>query len=97
MQQSGASALDEFTAREIECLQWAAAGKSDAEIALILDLSAKTVYFHINGAKRRINASSRTHAVASAIRIGLFNWPCSCAASGVGEEGGTAAVAARAS
>ena len=73
MQQSGASALDEFTAREIECLQWAAAGKSDAEIALILDLSAKTVYFHINGAKRRINASSRTHAVASAIRIGLFN------------------------
>lgn len=73
MQQSDASALAAFTAREIECLRWAAAGKTDEEIAKILGLSVKTVYYHIDGAKRRINASSRTHAVASAIRIGLFN------------------------
>lgn len=73
MQQSDASELEGFTAREIECLQWSAAGKTDEEIAKILGLSVKTVYYHIDGAKRRINASSRTHAVASAIRIGLFN------------------------
>ena len=58
--------------RYIECLEWVAAGKSDADIARILELSAKTVYFHVDGAKRRINASSRSHAVASAIRLGLF-------------------------
>jgi len=64
---------EDFTAREIECLKWAAAGKSDAEIATILELSPKTVNFHIEGAKRRMNAASRTHAVASAIRSGLIH------------------------
>ena len=73
MQQPDANELEAFTAREVECLQWSAAGKTDEEIAKILGLSVKTVYYHIDGAKRRINASSRTHAVASAIRIGLFN------------------------
>ena len=73
MQQSDPTELGAFTAREIECLEWVAAGKSDADIARILELSAKTVYFHVDGAKRRINASSRSHAVASAIRLGLFN------------------------
>ena len=73
MQRSDASELEAFTLREIECLTWAAAGKSDAEIAVILELSAKTVDTHIEGAKRRMNASSRSHAVASAIRLGLIN------------------------
>ena len=73
MQQSDPAELAAFTAREIECLRWAAAGKTDDEIAQILGLSVKTVFYHIDGAKRRINASSRTHAVANAIRIGLFN------------------------
>lgn len=73
MQQSDPAALATFTAREIECLQWVAAGKTDEEIAQILELSAKTVFYHISGATRRINASSRSHAVASALRIGLFN------------------------
>lgn len=73
LQRSDASELDGFTLREIECLTWAAAGKSDAETAVILDLSAKTVNYHIEGAKRRMNAASRTHAVASAFRLGLIN------------------------
>ncbi len=73
MQQSDPAELAAFTPREIECLRWAAAGKTDDEIAQILGLSVKTVYYHIDGAKRRINASSRTQAVANAIRIGLFN------------------------
>jgi LuxR family transcriptional regulator, quorum-sensing system regulator BjaR1 len=73
MQQSDPSDPDAFTEREIECLKWVAAGKTDAEIAQILHLSRKTVFWHINGATKRINASSRSHAVASAIRMGLFN------------------------
>ena len=73
LQRSDTSELEAFTLREIECLTWAAAGKSDAEIAVILELSPKTVNFHIEGAKRRMNAASRTHAVASALRRGLIN------------------------
>ena len=63
----------DFTSREIECLKWVAAGKSDAAIATVLELSPKTVNYHIEGAKRRINAATRTHAVASAIRLGLID------------------------
>jgi DNA-binding CsgD family transcriptional regulator len=73
MQQSDPVELAEFTAREIECLKWVAAGKTDAEIAEILQLSRKTVFWHINGATKRMNASSRSHAVANAFRMGLIN------------------------
>ena len=73
LQRSDPDELEAFTTREVECLTWAAAGKSDAEIAMILELSPKTVNYHIEGAKRRMNAASRTHAVASAFRLGLIN------------------------
>ena len=65
--------LDGFTERGFECLSWAAAGKSDAEIAAILDISPKTVNYHMEGAKRSMNATTRTHAVASAIRRRLID------------------------
>ena len=71
--QSDSIEFHDFTSREIECLKWVAAGKSDTAIATILDLSSKTVNFHVEGAKRRINAATRAHAVASAIRIGLID------------------------
>ncbi len=73
LQRSDPDELEAFTTREVECLTWAAAGKSDAEIAMILELSPKTVNYHIEGAKRRMNAASRTHAVASAFRLGLIH------------------------
>src|SRR5215217_3255197 len=41
--EAGASARDKLSAREIECLRWAAAGKSSDEIAIILGISAYTV------------------------------------------------------
>jgi LuxR family transcriptional regulator, quorum-sensing system regulator LasR len=72
-QQSDPVELASFTAREIECLKRVAAGKTDLEIAQILHLSRKTVFFHISGATQRINASSRFHAVANAFRMGLIN------------------------
>lgn len=50
--------------RELECLKWSAAGKSAAEIGIILSLSEKTVRFYQDLARRKLDAKNLTHAVA---------------------------------
>lgn len=58
--------------REHECLRWAAAGKTTEDIAAILGLSAETVRVYMKRAMRKLNASSRTQAVAVAMKRGLI-------------------------
>ena len=55
-----------LSAREMECLRWAAEGKTDWEIGQILALSAKTVNVYIERAKTKLNANTRAQAVAAA-------------------------------
>jgi DNA-binding NarL/FixJ family response regulator len=52
--------------RELECLTWSARGKTSPEIATILDISKRTVNFHIENACRKLNVSTRTEAVVKA-------------------------------
>jgi DNA-binding NarL/FixJ family response regulator len=52
--------------REVEVLTWAARGKTSAEIAKILDLTKRTVDFHIDNARTKLGASTRTEAVLKA-------------------------------
>lgn len=59
--------------RETECLRWTAHGKTSLEIAAILELSEHTVNHYLAGAGRKLNAVSRPHAVANALRHGLIN------------------------
>jgi len=59
--------------REREVLQWIAKGKNTWEISLILHISENTVKFHIKNILRKLNASSRPHAVAVALRNGLID------------------------
>jgi LuxR family quorum sensing-dependent transcriptional regulator len=54
--------------RELQCLQWASRGKTDAEIGVILGISARTARFHIENAKRKLGAATRVQAVAEAMR-----------------------------
>lgn len=61
-----------LTAREIECLSWAACGKTEEEIALIIQRSHETARFHLRNAVMKLNASNRTHAVAIACTRGLI-------------------------
>jgi LuxR family quorum sensing-dependent transcriptional regulator len=56
--------------REREVLSWVADGKSAWEIGLILKISKRTVDEHVSTAARKLNASTRTHAVAIAIKDG---------------------------
>ena len=56
----------ELNEREVEALTWAARGKTSAEIAQILGLTKRTVDFHIDNARAKLGASTRTEAVIKA-------------------------------
>ncbi len=61
-----------LTKREIECLKWVAAGKTDWEISQLLGLAAPTVHFHVERAKKKLNTKTRAQAVALMVLYGLF-------------------------
>ncbi|HEY2528160.1 MAG TPA: response regulator transcription factor [Xanthobacteraceae bacterium] len=52
--------------REVEVLTWVARGKTSAEIAQILNLTKRTVDFHIDNARAKLGAATRTEAVIKA-------------------------------
>ncbi|MCC7265985.1 MAG: LuxR family transcriptional regulator [Caulobacteraceae bacterium] len=70
----GRSVLDatRLTRREIQCLKWAAAGKTDTEISQIVGISLPTVRFHITNASRRLGVSGRSRAVHHAAVLGYI-------------------------
>lgn len=65
-------ARPELTPREIECLQWAALGKSEWEISQILGISEHTSEKHLLNAKTKLAAANRVQAVAEAMRHGFI-------------------------
>jgi LuxR family transcriptional regulator, quorum-sensing system regulator SdiA len=70
--QTAALGGEHLTDRELECLNWAAKGKSESAIALLLSRSRATVHFHLQNAVKKLEASNRTHAVAIACTHGLI-------------------------
>jgi DNA-binding CsgD family transcriptional regulator len=56
--------------REIECLAWAAQGKTYAETAMLLGISYGTVKTNLDMARYKLGAVNVTHAVALAILYG---------------------------
>lgn len=58
--------------REVEVLRWTAEGKTSAEISYILNISGRTVNFHISNAMIKLNAVNKTSAVIRAARIGIL-------------------------
>jgi DNA-binding CsgD family transcriptional regulator len=56
-----------LSTRERQCLELAAQGKSDWEIARILGLAERTVHTHVEKAKRRMQVSTRVQAVVHAL------------------------------
>jgi DNA-binding NarL/FixJ family response regulator len=62
-----------LTPRESEVLAHVADGLSHDEIGRRLSISPETVRTHVRKACERLNARTRTHAVATALRLGLFH------------------------
>ena len=58
--------------REVECLRWAAIGKTDKEISLIIALSHATVRYHVQRAGEKLNAVNRSQAVFKAGQLGYL-------------------------
>jgi DNA-binding CsgD family transcriptional regulator len=64
--------IDALTPRERDVLELVATGRSNREIAASLFISAKTVSVHISNLLAKLEAGSRTEAVAIARRRGLL-------------------------
>lgn len=61
-----------LTPREREVLLWAARGKTGWEIAQILNLTVRTVTYHVENARSKLGAASRAQAVVAAMAFGLI-------------------------
>ncbi|QQG36619.1 MAG: LuxR family transcriptional regulator [Micavibrio aeruginosavorus] len=62
-----------LTDKEREVLKWAALGKTDTEIGLILNMSKNTVDSHMRKVFRKLEANNRVLAVVKAITLGLVH------------------------
>lgn len=61
-----------LSAREIEVLQWVAAGKSQMDIGDILNISHRTVEVHLRSARDKLGTLSTVQAVGRAIGLGMI-------------------------
>jgi DNA-binding CsgD family transcriptional regulator len=61
--------------REVECLSWAAIGKTDLEISMIMARSRATVRFHIHNASIKLDAVNRSQTVYKAAQLGYISLP----------------------
>ena len=62
----------QLTKREVECLRWAAIGKTDTEIGLILSRSHATVRFHVQNAGEKLGSVNRSQTVFKAAQLGYL-------------------------
>lgn len=58
--------------RERQCLAWAACGKTVSETAVLVGVTPRTVAFHLENARRKLDAVSIAHCVALAMRLRLL-------------------------
>lgn len=58
--------------REVECLCWAAIGKTDHEIGMILSRSQATVRFHMHNASVKLDAVNRSQTLFKAAQLGYI-------------------------
>lgn len=58
--------------REVECLRWAAIGKTDMETSMILGRSHATIRYHIHRASEKLNSVNRAQAIFKAGQLGYL-------------------------
>jgi DNA-binding CsgD family transcriptional regulator len=61
-----------LSARELECLQFAAKGLSSKQIGQSLDIGERTVHFHLGNVLSKLGASNRQQAIAKAVAAQLI-------------------------
>ncbi|MGB3471556.1 MAG: LuxR C-terminal-related transcriptional regulator [Erythrobacter sp.] len=58
--------------REVECLRWAAIGKTDREISMILERSHATIRYHIHRAGEKLDSVNRAQTIFKAGQLGYL-------------------------
>ncbi|WP_447978658.1 autoinducer binding domain-containing protein [Candidatus Nitrospira bockiana] len=61
-----------LSSREMSVLNWMKTGKTNWEISRILGVSERTVRFHVESIFTKLDVSSRTQAVATALEQGML-------------------------
>lgn len=59
--------------REVECLEWAARGKTNADSAILMGVSETTIAGYFASIGRKLSAYNKTHMVAIAYERGLIH------------------------
>jgi len=67
-----ANSASSFTKRETEIMHLVSQGKTNGEIAKILELSEETIKSYLKLVSQKLNTVNRAHAVSEAIRKGLI-------------------------
>jgi len=62
-----------LTTREIEILRWVRDGKTNSDVAIILDVSPYTVKNHMQKILKKMEVENRSHAVSRAISLGILS------------------------
>jgi DNA-binding NarL/FixJ family response regulator len=62
-----------LTDREMEALTWVAKGKSSTDIAVLMNVSDRTVNFHINNVIRKVGVATRVQAAIRCALLGLID------------------------
>jgi DNA-binding CsgD family transcriptional regulator len=62
----------ELTPREQECLLWVTEGKTTWETSQILNISERTVTFHLQNTVDKLGVVNRQQAVARAVALGII-------------------------
>lgn len=63
--------LAQLSSREKEVIKWIKEGKTNWEISMILNISERTVKFHVQNIERKLNAVNKAHAIAIALDANL--------------------------
>lgn len=71
-QDEAGEAAGPLSPRQLECLRWAQAGKSAADIGVILGISRRTAETHLIKACARLRVRTRIQAISAAIELGLL-------------------------
>lgn len=59
--------------RQLQVLEWISQGKSNWEVASILNVSENTIKFHVSNICKKLNVHKRCHAIAIASKLKLVN------------------------
>lgn len=67
-----AAATPALSRREVQCLKWLAAGKTDGEVAEIVGIALSTVRFHARNASTKLGVIGRAQTVRRAASLGYL-------------------------